>query len=778
MLHLNPPYHVIDGHTLLPDHADSNLFYAIPPAPQLAVSAAGSPELSLLQFLGGSSAQRLEGALLTLALELSLSNDTLNELARKLSDKTGGRAPPRIVPVLFDEGVVELVALGTASAAPAADSESERLVAAGKPPFSVRILGSGKPSLDATNRSSFQLVLDASAAELLEHAIDTADVPIIALYRMGLSGLRPSFEIDVKANFEKLYRGLQNKFNLNVYYVSVDADVKLSDALEEAGIRIDTTVFGAGTSAQAAAARARQQLVDWIYARLFVSMVDPNAATANAIGQVIDDTVTSLVRAVQPGLSYKLRAVQEHELRTMSARMNESVAERREIVPQGTLGGVLQRFRLQRDGSPNPGWAALRTRLIQKVNLDGFPRIEVRLGVEDRFASDGVSRVDVEMSRVDTSGVRSHQRSFSFRSAAEQETFVVNLLGVADPRLEAPYEYRYSVHFDPAHALGAHAPVSSGWTLGRAGRLTVEPRSPSTYSLARVRVMTAPTFSFSRFPHVTVEFRVGDENAIDFRSARLELGATRQEGEWLYRSFGAADPPYRFRTTFHGPPERPQAVQSEWLESRDDLLSLQDPLPHKRPVTLLVALPWDQLRLAFVELHYEDPVNDVVYDEQIDLDPQTLRVRRDIPIAEHGPRTLSYRLTLWPIRGPLMAGSWRDTEDDRLVLDSTSVTNRVVRVRTLGGSLSDNALSQVDLRLHTREPDGLAVRDQISLSISEATGVHSFPPWEFLIGDPPVREVHFDATFVDRNGFTDTTPTSKTLSDAIIVNLRTRSAFG
>jgi hypothetical protein len=781
LLHLNPQYHVIEGHTLLPDHEDSGLFYAIPPAPVLALTPEGTPAFSLVQFLGGGTGtRRLEGGLLNLSVELHIPDETLQRLQARLKSKLKAPGSVRVTPVLFDDGVVELVAVGASSGAPApASADSSAGSETRTPPpsgsFEVKFLGSGRPSLGGNNISTFQLVLDAPAAELLERTLEIADLPIIAIYRMGFAGLRPSFQIDIQADWHKLYKNLENKFRLNLYYVSADAEIKVADALETSGIRIDTSVFGVGPGAQASAERARKQLTDWVFERLFVPMIDQTAATANAVGQVIDDTVSSLVRAVIPGVSYRLRMMEENQLRMLSVRMNETVAERREVVPQGTLGGLLQRFRLNGDGSPNPAWPALRDKLVQKINLEGFPRLEVKVAVEDRFATDGLSQVGVELRRLNAAGSPTNQKSLMFRSASEREEFIVNLLGDGDPRLSAPYEYRYTVHFDPTSRFGFHEPLTAPWQKARTTELFVEPRSAETYTVRTVQVGLVPTFSFSQFAAVTVELRAGRENTSEFQSTRVLLTQEKPQSEWRYRNFGSTSATYEYRATFHRPADRGGDIQGSWTGQAEEWLSIPDPLPRKRIFNIIVNLPWPELLAAFVQIRYMDPPHGIHYDEQIDLNSSTVFLRRDIPIAENGPRAISYRLTILFRDGKLMEGSWRETEDERLLLDRRVVESRVIRLRTVGGTLRDNRLSQVRIRLQAREPGREAVRNETEMRIRSDNSDQAFAPWEYLIGDPPIRVVHYDALFVDENGFTDVTTWRPTEADLIVVNLRTKT---
>ena len=191
MISLNPPYQAIDGYTVLSDHADPTLFYVLPSAPRLGHTANGDPALTLVQYLGGGlGAQTLAGGLLTLTTELVVPEEVLPTLKGRIRAKTGGMASGdiRLLPVLFDEGGVELIALGQRSSPAEETSRSETGTPLSPPPappasgeLKVQILGSGKPSLSGTNSTSFQLLLDATAAELIERALDTPDLPIIAI---------------------------------------------------------------------------------------------------------------------------------------------------------------------------------------------------------------------------------------------------------------------------------------------------------------------------------------------------------------------------------------------------------------------------------------------------------------------------------------------------------------------------------------------------------------------------------------------------------------------
>ena len=173
-----------------------------------------------------------------------------------------------------------------------------------------------------------------------------------------------------------------------------------------------------------------------------------------------------------------------------------------------------------------------------------------------------------------------------------------------------------------------------------------------------------------------------------------------------------------------------------WVLYRARQLGASD----KRLLNMFVSLPWPEIAVAFVQIRYDDPVGGVRFDEQIDLDPQARVLRRSYPIAENGPRALGYRLTILTFDGALMEGSWRETEDDRLVIDRRLVERRLVTMRPIGGSLRENRLIEARIRLEAHDPDSDTLRASTELLLAGDNG--GAQSWEYLLGDPPA---HFQA---------------------------------
>jgi hypothetical protein len=435
---------------------------------------------------------------------------------------------------------------------------------------------------------------------------------------------------------------------------------------------------------------------------------------------------------------------------------------------------MLNRYRVDDRGEVRTDWPDRRGHIVSQVNLEGFPRLEVQVAVEDRFAADGLSQVQVDLERRDAAGALHDPRSFVFRSADEREAYVVNLLGAEPADLRRPFHYRTTISFDPAGPFGPRPQLQADWRDGNVTELYVEPRN--AYRVTDVTVAATPTFSFGPFPAVTGEFRVRDATVGAEQHGRVALAADRPQGTWRYASFGDRAQPYEYRLTYHREAASGGPIETPWASAIDDWLSVPDPMPVKRTINLFTSLPWADLSVAFVQIRYDDPTHGVHFEEQIDLGADTPFFKREYPIHADGPRALGYRLTLLFTSGALLEGSWRETDDERLVLDRRVVDNRRITVRALGGTLAELRLTSVEVELTSIDPTTGADRQSGRVAIASGKEAEA-QTWEYLLGDPPSRTVRVHAVFVDKNGFV-AEPVLTTESDLIVVQLRTKAMTG
>jgi hypothetical protein len=634
-----------------------------------------------------------------------------------------------------------------------------------------------------TNPCTFQLALDEAAAAAVEACLDEPELPVVVTYAMTYEELRPAFTVDIRADWHKVYSTLQNRLTANVWVAAADVDIAITQALEENGIHVDTVVEG-DAAAAAAAERTRAQLLDWVLDRMFVPMAPPTGV-AQTVGDVVEDAVWSLTRAVLPGVSYRLKVVDETQLRHLDARATERVAQARELRAQGLLGGLLRRLRVDEHGDPSPQWPAIRESLVQQVELDAFPRLEVAVDVLDRFGTDGLRSVRVQLARRRPDGSRVDPAELSFTSGPEPRSWVVNLLDEAARRevWDAGYAYRVLVDFDPDAPLRPAAAAArdgspdgepeadavSPWRSQRAGELLVDPRE--AYDVTDVTVTATPLLSFALFPVVDVELRAQDGD----RTAHVTLTADSPLQRWQYAS-DAERTPYLWRASYRRGLEAGGDVTTPWSEALDPWLSLPDPMPEKLQVTFFVDLPWDAVAVALLQLRYDDDEHDVHYaEETVTLGPSTTALSRTYSIAAGGPRAVEYRLTVKLAAGGFVEGSWRTADDDRIVVDRRLVDERQVRVRAVGGTLAEHGLSQAVLTLQTRDPQTQAVRDSHVTRIVPGAETGFADVFTYLPGDPPLTTVFHQLQVVNADGFVRSRPWDSTRSDLLVVDLRSQS---
>ncbi len=777
MISLEPPFLVLEGHAVLPDHQDELLWHVMPTAPSLVLRE-GRPALDLTLFADDGAAEAaISGGFLTLAVDLAIAPEVLADLPGRIQAARGLSGAPRVTPVAFESGTVELAVLGRTSA-----SQPDGSAAPGGP-FEVTFTAGGRPTLSGTNEAGFQLLLDERAAAAVVACLDRATEPVLVTYLMTYAGLRPAFDVSVSVDWSRVYHSLQSRMTANAWFAAADVQAQVKSALEESGITVTTDVLGTAAGDSSAAERTQAQLLDWVMDRMFEPMVPPTS-TADTISQVIDDTVWSLARVVIPGASYRLRTLDETQVRRMDIRASERVAELREVRPQGTIDGLLRSLRTRPDGTVSPQWPAIRDAMVHRVEISAFPRLEVTVACVDRFASDGLRSVDVELARTPPEGADptpAEVTALAFVPGTGQRTWVVNLLddSVAEPVWTRPFSYRVVARFDPSSPLRPGEEVATGWVQRRATDLLVDPRE--AYSVTDVSVTVAPLFSFDLFPVVTVELHPGLPADIAAGSAasasRVQLDATTSTQHWVFTS-PPADASYSYRATYHRSVEAGGPVVGPWAGAVEPFLSLPDPMPEKLTVAFFISLPWEQIALALLAVRYEDRGAGIRYaEETITLEATTQHLTRTYSIAAGGLRAVEYRLTIQRTDGVLVDGSWRQATDDRVVVDRRLVEDRQVRIGVLG-SLADRGLARAVLRVEAREPGSGAVRASSDLDVGAAAGGAAIAPFVYSLGDPPLREVWWQLTTVDANGFPAVQPWGHGVGDLIVVDLRSLTVTG
>src|SRR5262249_20148872 len=167
MIYLNPPFPMINGISLLPDHQDPTWFYYMPLAPRLTflpdpATGQGVPQIELLKFRGSAG----NGGFLNFDCNIGVDQKMLDDVADELRSQLHLRNKPKLGPLPVVDGTVRLLLLGASTpeppapgtkktgAAAASGSSSAGAAAAPStgPKFVTRIDQSAHPALYGDNQ--------------------------------------------------------------------------------------------------------------------------------------------------------------------------------------------------------------------------------------------------------------------------------------------------------------------------------------------------------------------------------------------------------------------------------------------------------------------------------------------------------------------------------------------------------------------------------------------------------------------------------------------------
>lgn len=253
MLTFESPFYEEEGIVVFRDHAVSTLFYYLAGPPRLALDESGRPQFTLLKYrhaienfreTENLTRDQLGGGFLTFAVDCRLDPGQKDAIADKLQARMPPDAGPiSLVPVLYSEGTVHVLALD-------ADSRTSEDDDAAESKFIRKVLGSATPSLLQDQGAIFSLALTPDAADLLEAAYESELSPIGVMYELKFAGLRPSVGIIAKVHMDRLYDKLSMELGVSLGTDGGGGGSEEGEAAEEGSADRASAGGSAGTAAE------------------------------------------------------------------------------------------------------------------------------------------------------------------------------------------------------------------------------------------------------------------------------------------------------------------------------------------------------------------------------------------------------------------------------------------------------------------------------------------------------------------------------------------------
>jgi hypothetical protein len=718
MLYLNPPFWLINGISLLPDHADASQYYFMPMMPHLTTSRDSTlgvdmPQLQLIKYRGSAG----NGGFLNLDVDLSIPDDLLKDTASQLRQQAKLDVTPRLAPVPIVDGTVRMLLLGDASALPADPAPKPGAATPVPARFVIKMQSAGKPSLYGDENATFSVQLDQDGVTIVEKALQGDLSPIGIVYSLDFFALRPAYSVRVSVDWERVQHHLDESFQVDAVFFSSDIDKVVDQLIEKRVIVVEADTFvPEGDDTKDLEARRDQALAEvreMIKSTFFQSSIEPPkpgdpdgwdkaAGFANSLSRL---GITGGASALG-SFSYKKVDITRIDKKTLNASFQERTAVRKTIWPQGHLAGLFRQVK-----------AGLSLdRFITSVDLDNpyFQRRTVQAISRANFETDGIASIDANFT------YSGRPQNVILESAAGKDRASVDWPSTlaTGGGMVRDVAYSYRVTFKDADRSQRPVQLETGPLTTIEDAVEIVPRE-TLYSLADVPI-TALLFPFDRFPAVDVECRYSDDDN-KIRQQQL-FRLTKDAPNASFRMF-MRDPTRRqfdYRVALHGADGKDVSVP--WTSSDDEQVLVRDPSPKTRQLVVVPQCDWSAVNHIFVDLSYQDGPNpDDEIDQSFDFvekDPasRTFTVNPKDPAQ----KLIGYEVTVLLKNQTSVKVPKSYTADRRLIVRPDMRGHRVIAVSPANTPFADAHVQSVDVLLrYVDEPNGLGFNDQFKFN-SEA----------------------------------------------------------
>lgn len=681
----------IEGVQVYRDHADPNQFWYLPGPVQLARRPADNrPDFTLVSYRKSGTNGAQGGGFLSFGVDCHLSE----ERRAAIRDRIGEHAPdePLLAAVPFQSGTVRCIAFGEQSAPSAnGSSSSNGSVPEGAFRAVEEILGASKPALQGRNEAIFGLTLSKEGAAIAQEVFKKGGTPLGVIYNLTFAAMRPALKVEVHADLDQVYQRLGGSLEGQVYFVEAGLDAAFEKMRQEGLIEVKVRDFSSAEDRKKKTNWAldlfkNQLMEEWFTPTLTSGSLEGGASaeegsggngsaggqssggggqsggqgssassgsgSSSSVASTASDVATAAETSSEaaedasgkPQVSLKLNFVRKELRKEVTVRYDRSEAVKRSYNPQGNLGLLAEDL----DKSSSH---------FIRVDLDeGFFRtIDVSVQAPVDMERIGLLSAQVMIQFGDPEnpgGFR--QEDFVFEKGDQQpKTFTTFLNEDGD----FAYDYTIEYHFDSG----------SDWSAEESSyELPEQTKEDRTLLLDPSRDLG----------FLDVEVFPNEIDAGVVTSTEVYLRYTAPSGwtaddmlivkpdgspqRWKVRTEASDPGSYEYRLVHHL--DDGTTREEPWRTQSLDRLPVNDPFDASLSIDFLPAFDPEAVRMAYVEVRYEDPANDYTREERIDLQggesgPKTLRLALMDPDQDR----FSYRTTFVTADNEVEQGEWTET---------------------------------------------------------------------------------------------------------------------
>jgi uncharacterized protein YaaQ len=761
MLYLNPPFYVINGVSLFPDHADPLQYYYLPVAPKLTQiqdTATGQslPQIQVIKYRGTAGT----GGFLNFDVNIGVEQDALDEIRDELKRLARLPETPRLSPVPLVDGTVKMMLFGVQTA----PSPSPAPIDPNALKFVLKIDQAAKPALYGNNQAAFSVSLDASGVTVLEKALQGELSPIGIVYSLDYLALRPAYSVRLEVDWERVQKRLDEQFGVDAIFVSTQIDKAVDELIDKRVIVLEVDTFVPEGEDTSGIIGRRDQAVnevrEMITNAFFEPSLNPEVEQPDGWDRAafLADRVSRM--AVSGGasslgtFSYKKTDYSRIDRKRLNVNFKERTTVKCSIYPQGHLSGL---FRvLQQQGVElsrfvtavdlgDPWFARRRINVISRANFEEDSIVSLNVSLQ--YGND-VLNVILD-SNTTTAGL-------SWLSLLEN--------GV----MQQAVKTRYKATFKGVDGTERPIALASLEQSTDLENLEINPRE--LYSIVQIPIVPSG-FPWDRYPQVEVQTRYHDQvNDVHIDDVFL-LNKDRSEAVWKLFTQRSGAIEFEYKIIYRAADNRD--VEKPWTRSREEQILLRDPFPsdQRRTVDIVANVSWTEVDQVFVDLVYSDPQSyadapDGVYKEASVSFSQTDATTKSFSVELRNPkwRRVGYSVTVIFKDGRMMQIPNSFTLDRRIFIRSDMKGHKVILIQL---EAIDFAKKQIkSISVETRYEDAIAGSYADIANFAAANGQAAF---EFDYAESDQARYQYQITYQYLNGLSRTTDWLTTDDEELII---------
>ena len=756
MVYLSPPYHIVEGVSILADHSDPLQFYYLPFAPHLTtINDNGDeiPQIQLIKYRGNAG----DGGFLNFDVNLGITEDQLDTIKSKLYSLFDLNDEPRLAPVPLVDGSVKLMILGK-------ETGDGNNTGTG-PEFVVDIAHSAKPALYGNNQASFSVKLDQAGVVTVEQALQGELTPIGIVYSLDYLALRPAYSVQVKAEWDRVQEHLNQKFGGKGLFFSTQIDKVVDELIESKAITLEVDSFiPPGEDASNLLGRLEQsinEVKDMVLESFFEPSLDPTPVKEKKEGTL--DKLVSLgsrmhaavmsggVTEYIPSFSFSKKEYKRVDQKRIAVNMTERTTVKRSIFPQAHLQGL---FKLLREEQHD------LSRFVIPVDLDHdfFERRKINVISRADFDRDKIESINVKLDYdgdmqnvlLDKQNLKKPVSWTSVMSGGQMKTDV---------------EISFDVNFKDISSSERPLKLSSEEETVNFENLEIRPHS--LYDILPIPII-ANNVPWDIYPDVDVYVRYKDpDNHIDIEE-HFSLNKEKSEDKWNLFLIDPLIKDFEYKIIYRAEDHR--NIEQGWKQNSEEEVVVKDPFPIKRQLNVVPAINWEEVSLVFVDVRYEDKANNIREDYNLEFSSnkktsQTVIVRR-FEDPEH--RFLSYRTTIIYNDGIVKEFPTSITLDNRAIITGNMMGNRIVTIHPQKEDFSDYGIEKIEVFLKYEDEEGkFSFLDSFHFRSHEDRNRF----FEFKYANSQQKEYDYMVEYTHENGLSRTTDWEKSNEDTLVISL-------